>query len=250
VVLASAGRVGTDAQVLRRSLLYRLHLLLRRSPHVFCVRSTMYTSYWHKPRYNNDRYTSYTAQNSRPDEYDAQLPVARRPRATLTRQLEYDDYVDKYISHTHYNPTGDRNVQSSSSRQYSNSAYLGNGGLNEVSCGFDCLASSCKADSCYGCVGIGMQGHARQLDKASTNNYSPLFSRNMDFYFAHNFASPAFGGLYNGGINSFLELDSTQSGASAEADSTADDVLSRTYTHSFLSSERVTYVSDAAAPRN
>jgi len=115
---------------------------------------TMYTSYFHRPRYPTLSTANYYPLYSKTDEYDAHLPASMSRRATLTQQMVYDNYVTNYYAHTHYSPTGNPNLRISNPSMYGNSAAMG--GLGEA--------------------------HARVLSSQSTNNYFPLFSRTHDFY--------------------------------------------------------------------
>jgi len=115
---------------------------------------TMYTSYFHRPRYPTLSTANYYPLYSKTDEYDAHLPASMSRRATLTQQMVYDNYVTNYYAHTHYSPTGNPNLLITNPSMYGNSAAMG--GLGEA--------------------------HARVLASQSTNNYFPLFSRTHDFY--------------------------------------------------------------------
>jgi hypothetical protein len=131
---------------------------------------TMYTSYYHRPRYPALSTANYYPLYSRSDEYDAHLPASMSRRHTLDQQMMFDNYVSNYYAHTHYTPTGNPNLGISDPRHFGNSAAMG--GLGEA--------------------------HARVLTAQSTNNYFPLFSRTNDFYtspintYRPSFANPAF----------------------------------------------------------
>jgi len=161
---------------------------------------TMYTSYYHRPRYPTLSTANYYPLYSKTDEYDAHLPASMSRRATLTQQMVYDNYVTNYYAHTHYSPTGNPNLLITNPSMYGNSAAMG--GLGEA--------------------------HARVLASQSTNNYFPLFSRTHDFYtspgqtFSPHFWSTTVSFL-EGNSHLHRDSDSRQPAASASSSATDDE---------------------------
>jgi len=152
---------------------------------------TMYTSYFHKPRYPSLSTANYYPLYSRSDEYDAHLPASMSRRAAFTQQQIYDHYVSTYRDHTRellggpshsIGPAGDPNVGVSNPTLYSNTANIG--ALGEA--------------------------HGRALGMQSPNNYFPLFAGSGDHGVGHSYPG-AFVGA-NGprsAFNSWLEVAST-----------------------------------------
>jgi len=116
---------------------------------------TMYTSFFHRPRYPSLSTANYYPLYSKTDEYDAHLPASMSRRATYTQQMIYDNYVNTYRQHTHFtSPAGDPNVGVSTPALYGNSDQFG--GMGEA--------------------------HARALSSAATHNYFPMFARTNDYH--------------------------------------------------------------------
>jgi len=137
---------------------------------------TMYTSFFHRPRYPSLSTANYYPLYSKTDEYDAHLPASMSRRATYTQQMIYNNYVNTYRQHTHFtSPAGDPNVGVSTPSLYGNSDQFG--GMGEA--------------------------HARALSSAATHNYFPLFSRTNDYHTSplNTWATTAAGIASNGGQN-------------------------------------------------
>jgi len=116
---------------------------------------TMYTSFFHRPRYPSLSTANYYPLYSRTDEYDAHLPASMSRRATYTQQMIYDNYVNTYRQHTHFTaPTGDPNVGVSTPFQ---------NGL----------------DAQFGGMGA---AHQRALELGATANTFPMYSRTNSFH--------------------------------------------------------------------
>jgi len=119
---------------------------------------TMYTSFFHRPRYPSLSTANYYPLYTRTDEYDAHLPASMSRRATYTQQMIYDNYVNTYLDHTKGSgfPAGDPNVGVSNPMLGSVSAQFG--GMSEA--------------------------HGRTLEAAAANrnNYFPMFSRSDDYH--------------------------------------------------------------------
>jgi len=115
---------------------------------------TMYTSFFHRPRYPSLSTANYYPLYTREDEYDAHLPASMSRRATYTQQMIYDNYVNTFREHTpEYGGRfagGDPNVGVSTPSLAPMSAQFG--GMSEA--------------------------HSRTLEAAAANrnNYFPMFS--------------------------------------------------------------------------
>jgi len=111
---------------------------------------TMYTSYFHKPRYPALSTANYYPLYSRTDEYDAHLPASMSRRAAYTQQQIYDHYVATYRAHTDGGEMGGSDP---------------NFGVSNPT-----LTGSTNAPN------LG-EAHGRALGMQSPNNYFPLFTQ-------------------------------------------------------------------------
>jgi len=138
---------------------------------------TMYTSFFHKPRYPSLSTANYYPLYSRTDEYDAHLPASMSRRAAHTQQLIYDNYVANYRDHMHYAPLGDPNV-----------------GVSYV-------------DGALSSAGLG-EAHGRALSLQHPNNYFPVFSRGGGMNSGRQVSPSYVAGSFPGGLPVFAELKS------------------------------------------
>jgi len=143
---------------------------------------TMYTSFFHKPRYPSLSTANYYPLFSRTDEYDAHLPASMSRRAAYTQQQIYDHYVATYRDHTReMGPVaGDPNSGVSNPTLYGAGVGLDSAGLGYA--------------------------HGKAMSLQYPNNYEPAFSRAGGMS-GGRMGNPLFTGAFPGGMPavSFME---------------------------------------------
>jgi len=167
---------------------------------------TMYTSFFHKPRYPALSTANYYPLFSRTDEYDAHLPASMSRRAAYTQQQIYDHYVATYRDHTReMGPVaGDPNSGVSNPTLYADGVGLDSAGLSYA--------------------------HGRALSLQHPNNYIPAFARGGGMS-SGRMGNPMFTGAFPGGMPavSFMETSSASASALRHDSTSLRDGRSVTY---------------------